>query len=157
MLYKGDVDFSLKIKGKQYLLKSHNAGTTYLKYLFAKTLYGQIDDKDIPWYVGIWYESPSGEITQFTRKQIPISGRQLNTKVGKYNTVVTFTANIKYEDLLEAVDINDQKQYWFYLFPKEGTDHIAQINVSPKNLSYITVGTTATLTWNLRLLNYNEF
>lgn len=159
MIYQGDVDFKLKINGKQYEIKNHNEGSPYLKYVFAKMMIGEFDKSvDSPGFVAI-YKKANAESQEelFTKKNIEISASQLIEQLNGFPSAVSFTAYVTFNNLQDAVSGDDTSKYSFKLITRDGKNILASIDVSAVSLSYITSGTTATLTWNLRIINKSEY
>lgn len=165
MSYQGIVSVKLKINGKLYDVTSHNEGLNYLKYIFALLMTGNsLGSAYTPEYIDLRkvYIEDGVEIERsYFNYFSPLSAKRYYSDGGDW--VAELTTVISYEQLLDTVLPDDTSQYYLYLMTGYDTENsverqhdLAKLAITPKTLSQITPGITASLVWSLQLVNVSE-
>lgn len=161
--YEGDVTVKLKINGKLYEIENHNEGLNYLKYIFTVFITGNdVGTAYYPQYLDLRKDyTDVGELS-FLNYFSEITGKRYYYDNGSW--YAEFTTVISSEQLLQTVLPDDTSDYYIYLMTgydeantTETQHDLARLSITPKTLSLITPGITATIVWSMRLVNSSEF
>lgn len=158
--YRGNVELDLVIGGKRYKIESHNHGTPALKRAFVRFITGQANrTEDLPQYLDLRY-LPEGETTWVgcLTTKIPLSSKNWdydsNPRVDNY--VAKFTGNISHDILSKDITDQDTGTYRLFLYSINSelvyTD-LAYLDVRAEDLSRISPGTQAIITWSMQLVD----
>lgn len=165
LAYQGHVDVKLKINGKLYDIGNHNEGLNYLKYIFAVFITGnEVGSAYFPQYIDLRKEyQQESETTEssFLTHFSDITGKRYYLDNG--NWYAEFTSVLSSEQLLQTILPDDSASFYLYLMTGYDEDNVserqhdlAKLTITAKTLSLITPGITATIVWNMRLINASE-
>lgn len=169
--YVGKVVLKLRINGEDFILRSKNKGTNYLKKSICKFLTGNYGGEvDIPQMLDLRiYDEANERWKSFLNQQIELTGKTYqyiddDKELGiRDNWVARFEGAIPYAALLDPIRIGDEGSYRLYLYGafdtediKERYHDLAYIPVSVESLARITPGTQALVEWNMQILNPGE-
>lgn len=158
--YVGEVEIKLRRNGTDLIINKKNAGLKNLFRIVCRGLAGYSISNERPMYVDLRYVSDeeTGATTSCLKKKIPLTGTsyQLVKVSGSDNTywVLKLTATIASSDIISS--LNSAYKYRLYLMNNSETESnwLAVIEIKyDEELSKITDGTQALITWKLRFQN----
>lgn len=160
MKYKGEVELSLKIGNKVIKKNIHNTGTLQLKRAFAMFLCGGTVATQALRYLPSRIDLrvyQSGSWVTALKRTVPVtSPTYIKETVGEETWSTQYNAVMPYSSLISGID--EQNQYRVYLMCDSIADNdeskdLAYIDVNASDLSTLTAGVSAIISWKLKLLN----